>query len=289
MQGVTSEGREALRPAALSSFNRYLIFQRDRGRCQYCGLPGTTLDHVIPRAAGGTNHPENLVTCCRACNRRKGCTHPGELASLLADLIREGRTVANGFPILIVQALLAGHEPPPFVERSSLIEEGIESVNACLDYFLELDTTRIHHDAVLQHPNRVQLLEGMVLLTAAGLLEQTARHWSIPKGRTLARYERIQRARQVLGSLRDAAPPEQPVPVKRIKQAIAGALPDADPEHHDGVFRALVTNGVIHHGRQGKRPPRGQPPLAKKQALFNRERLLHLGTVAAVAKLLTTA
>lgn len=52
---------------------RFLVLQRDGFRCRYCGRgpdDGTVLqvDHVFPRAHGGTDSMENLVTACRECN-----------------------------------------------------------------------------------------------------------------------------------------------------------------------------------------------------------------------------
>lgn len=63
-------------------FTRYNIYLRDQGRCQYCGqrfnMKDVTYDHVIPRARGGTASWENIVTCCRSCNLRKGGRTPQE-------------------------------------------------------------------------------------------------------------------------------------------------------------------------------------------------------------------
>lgn len=43
------------------------------GPCDYCGdWLADTVDHVIPRAAGGRDNPSNLVSACRACNTAKG-------------------------------------------------------------------------------------------------------------------------------------------------------------------------------------------------------------------------
>ena len=51
-------------------------------RCVYCGtcldFDTATLDHVYPRARGGTGAPGNLVTACRACNQLKGDLLPVE-------------------------------------------------------------------------------------------------------------------------------------------------------------------------------------------------------------------
>jgi 5-methylcytosine-specific restriction endonuclease McrA len=63
-------------------FTRYNIYLRDKGRCQYCGgrfhLREVTYDHVIPRARGGAATWENIVTCCRSCNLKKGVRTPHE-------------------------------------------------------------------------------------------------------------------------------------------------------------------------------------------------------------------
>jgi 5-methylcytosine-specific restriction protein A len=37
--------------------------QRDP-RCQQCGVPAITVDHVLPRAFGGTDAPPNLKSLC---------------------------------------------------------------------------------------------------------------------------------------------------------------------------------------------------------------------------------
>jgi len=57
------------------------ILERDKYRCQYCGLDGMssfenslimTVDFVHPRAQKGKKTPDNLVTACRPCNVIKG-------------------------------------------------------------------------------------------------------------------------------------------------------------------------------------------------------------------------
>lgn len=39
--------------------------------CAYCSTPADSWDHVIPMSWGGPNTLDNLVPCCRPCNRRK--------------------------------------------------------------------------------------------------------------------------------------------------------------------------------------------------------------------------
>ncbi len=55
---------------------RFKILERDEYKCQYCGAGIDTcpldIDHVLPVAKGGTNHPSNLVAACSTCNSGKG-------------------------------------------------------------------------------------------------------------------------------------------------------------------------------------------------------------------------
>ena len=44
---------------------------RDHGLCGYCGKPGETKDHILPRARGGKTEWENLVWACKPCNSHK--------------------------------------------------------------------------------------------------------------------------------------------------------------------------------------------------------------------------
>jgi len=56
------------------------ILRRDGFKCAYCGrsdLP-LTIDHIIPRAKGGSDSWENLISACTFCNNRKGDRTPWE-------------------------------------------------------------------------------------------------------------------------------------------------------------------------------------------------------------------
>ncbi|HEX8708000.1 MAG TPA: HNH endonuclease [Pyrinomonadaceae bacterium] len=61
---------------------RLRIMMRDKMRCQYCGVKGTsfelTLDHIVPRSRGGRHEARNLCTACKTCNQRKGDRTPDE-------------------------------------------------------------------------------------------------------------------------------------------------------------------------------------------------------------------
>jgi len=62
------------RPLPELKLTRRTIFARDDYTCQYCGYRGKdlTVDHVLPKRLGGSDDWENLVTCCRKCNLKKG-------------------------------------------------------------------------------------------------------------------------------------------------------------------------------------------------------------------------
>ena len=49
------------------------------------------IDHVIPRAKGGSDHVDNLQLLCGACNRAKGT---GTQAELIAKLRERGQLAA---------------------------------------------------------------------------------------------------------------------------------------------------------------------------------------------------
>ena len=61
-------------------FSRINIYARDSNTCQYCAQrkprSELNLDHLVPRSQGGRSTWENVVCCCRECNRRKGGRTP---------------------------------------------------------------------------------------------------------------------------------------------------------------------------------------------------------------------
>lgn len=69
-------------PRQTRALSRKNILVRDHHTCQYCGrihsATDLTLDHVVPRSRGGKSTWENLVSCCRNCNNRKGNRLPAE-------------------------------------------------------------------------------------------------------------------------------------------------------------------------------------------------------------------
>jgi hypothetical protein len=53
---------------------REYILEKFQRTCVYCGAQGVPLeiDHLLPKARGGSNRASNLTLACRPCNQRKG-------------------------------------------------------------------------------------------------------------------------------------------------------------------------------------------------------------------------
>jgi len=51
---------------------RAFVLLRDHHRCHWCGGHADVVDHVVPRALGGSDFdPRNLVASCTPCNQRR--------------------------------------------------------------------------------------------------------------------------------------------------------------------------------------------------------------------------
>ena len=52
------------------------LYGQQAGDCNGCGehfrIRNLTVDHILPRSQGGTDHPRNLQLLCQACNSTKG-------------------------------------------------------------------------------------------------------------------------------------------------------------------------------------------------------------------------
>lgn len=71
---LEAEGGESF--AELRNRVRRQRFKRSK-RCRYCSLRiprqrFMTLDHVVPLSRSDTHAEDNLIACCRRCNREKG-------------------------------------------------------------------------------------------------------------------------------------------------------------------------------------------------------------------------
>jgi len=61
----------ALNARAIPAQIKRQIREKSKNQCSNCGsIYALQIDHCLPRAMGGTNHPRNLTLLCRACNQR---------------------------------------------------------------------------------------------------------------------------------------------------------------------------------------------------------------------------
>ena len=79
--------------------HRHELFGKQEGHCCGCRMMfpfrNFEIDHVIPRAKGGSDHVDNLQLLCGACNRAKGT---GTQAELIAKLKERGQSGSVGVP-----------------------------------------------------------------------------------------------------------------------------------------------------------------------------------------------
>lgn len=66
---------------------KHTLFGQQEGHCNGCRIAfpfrNFTVDHVIPRSRGGTDHTDNLQLLCGACNSQKGDRTQAELVATL--------------------------------------------------------------------------------------------------------------------------------------------------------------------------------------------------------------
>jgi hypothetical protein len=61
----------------ISTQQRKIVIERAQGDCEYCRSQARfspdsfSVEHIIPRACGGTDDLDNLALACQGCNRRK--------------------------------------------------------------------------------------------------------------------------------------------------------------------------------------------------------------------------
>lgn len=107
----------------ISRRQRFEILRRDGHTCRYCGAQAPdvplTVDHVIPRALGGSDDPTNLVTACRDCNGGKGSTSPDEhiVADVDAAALLFGRAMERASELRRQELQHLDHQMATFDER----------------------------------------------------------------------------------------------------------------------------------------------------------------------------
>lgn len=74
MENPTISGVEYQRGTLAGYETREYVLEKWGRSCAYCDAENVplNLDHVVPRASGGSNRPSNLVPACVPCNQRKG-------------------------------------------------------------------------------------------------------------------------------------------------------------------------------------------------------------------------
>ena len=69
--------------------SKHVLFGRQEVLCGGCGVlfpfRNFTVDHVVPRSRGGTDHEGNLQLLCGACNSLKGDRPQEYLLARLAE------------------------------------------------------------------------------------------------------------------------------------------------------------------------------------------------------------
>lgn len=102
------------------------LAQRWHCRCAYCSNTvrltadpndpnALSIDHFIPRAAGGRRTQRNSVFACRACNRAKGSMNPHQIMKVWIQVDTEGfgRAVLDTIHWFHAQPLALEHDDPP--------------------------------------------------------------------------------------------------------------------------------------------------------------------------------
>ena len=61
---------------------RLKVLSRDGYTCYWCGVPGDTMDHIIPWSKGGRTTMDNCICACQECNGMRGDMPAVEFARL---------------------------------------------------------------------------------------------------------------------------------------------------------------------------------------------------------------
>jgi 5-methylcytosine-specific restriction endonuclease McrA len=74
----------------------YLLEKWGR-KCTYCGAEGCPLEveHIVPKARGGSNRVSNLTLACHACNQRKGAKSVEEFLAKRPQILKRIKAVAQ--------------------------------------------------------------------------------------------------------------------------------------------------------------------------------------------------
>lgn len=92
---------------AVSKRLRFEVLRRDGNTCRYCGATAPeakiTVDHVIPKALGGTDDPTNLVAACSPCNAGKSASNPDAavVANVADDALRWAAAIRQSAEVML--------------------------------------------------------------------------------------------------------------------------------------------------------------------------------------------
>ena len=73
---IETNGGYMSKQPKVSSLTKLKVYMRDAFTCTYCDkhvvdAEELTVDHVVPKSQGGSNHMRNLATACEPCNKEK--------------------------------------------------------------------------------------------------------------------------------------------------------------------------------------------------------------------------
>lgn len=103
------------------------ISRKTNGRCFYCGGVADSVEHVIPKSAGGSDDLDNLVLSCKSCNSRKALSSIWEFGICLTALEAFGlKVIRRELGELIIEIPLGkklSKELSGFLENPKPIEK----------------------------------------------------------------------------------------------------------------------------------------------------------------------
>jgi len=89
MQNAEIRGEQYQKGTLFGTELRAFLLNKWGGKCVYCEKEGPLeVEHLVPRARGGSNRVSNLIVACRACNTKKGTLNLEEFLSKKAAQLR---------------------------------------------------------------------------------------------------------------------------------------------------------------------------------------------------------
>ena len=140
--------------------HRRELYDKTGGRCWYCGVEmsykESQIDHIYPRARGGSDAIGNLNICCRTCNSQKKTKTLTEYREWL-----RWKSIGVEPFTEMQEAWLAHHgieapEPPPHV----FYGDHIQAIENDIDFLLEIESLCIPEEfSQMWYPSGVEWFE----------------------------------------------------------------------------------------------------------------------------------